>query len=192
LWFRGPSDIARSIDVEGMSLANVNWADVANPPAYYLPRSSWPIRPKTPIPCAKPSPPRARSPSSPTAGFSLCQKKAAAGGCDIGGMSGTEQTFARKNCMLKRYYTFLFVGVFLCRCVSVNRNEFARSSPGDGPSNRGCACHRMFELHQLRRRIQTAQLSPGRRRRVRSETISYLAHSLVNFLQLVHHLSFRR
>jgi len=32
----------------------------------YLPRSSWPIRPMTPIICVKPSPPRARSPSSPT------------------------------------------------------------------------------------------------------------------------------
>src|SRR4030081_2403583 len=27
----------------------------------YLPRSSWPIRPTTPITCAKPSPPRERS-----------------------------------------------------------------------------------------------------------------------------------
>src|SRR6202790_3703360 len=32
----------------------------------YPPRSSWPIRPMTPITCAKPSPPKGRSPSSPT------------------------------------------------------------------------------------------------------------------------------
>src|SRR4249919_2943479 len=32
----------------------------------YPPRSSWPIRPMTPITCARPSQPRGRSPSSPT------------------------------------------------------------------------------------------------------------------------------
>src|SRR6185437_9704253 len=32
----------------------------------YLPRSSWPTRPMTPITCAKPSLPKARLPSSPT------------------------------------------------------------------------------------------------------------------------------
>src|SRR5882672_6264047 len=32
----------------------------------YRPRSSWLIQPMTPIICAKPSPPRERSPSSPT------------------------------------------------------------------------------------------------------------------------------
>src|SRR5712664_388191 len=32
----------------------------------YLPRSSWPTQPMTPIICARPSLPKARSPSSPT------------------------------------------------------------------------------------------------------------------------------